>query len=434
MRWHVIAQVGADDFQPDIAQEEPRFTATIDKPGSEHSATQRLLAGVFREGFLPPEAAIDLVHLAVMVYTADLRVSRDYGHENWTREITLHFPVAEPDLWNASAPTLTQLLSFLTGDEWTVVFRKKVPAEDIEVGKSPLSIRDGACLFSGGLDSFVGAIDLLAAGANIAMVGHYGTKRDQAPVFDSLKSQYEAQMLPFWFHVMPPKMHKDQVVENTMRARSVLFLSLGAAVASAIAPGAPLYVPENGFISLNIPLTYARAGSHSTRTTHPHTIDLFRRLLAALGIDVALCTPYRFLTKGEMLRDCKDQSALKAGVHATMSCSSPQAGRFHKRPVGQHCGYCVPCIIRRASLHTVGLDSEMHHADVRDASIPANSAAGADRRAFLMAITRVQKMTPLEVTSELLSAGPIDSQEIDGLVALYRRGLAEVDVFLKSQP
>lgn len=433
MKWHVIAQVGPDDFQPAIPDEEPRFTATIDKSGGEHSVAQHLVAGVLKEGFVPPETAIDLVNLAAIVYTADLRVSRDYGAENWTRQIAVYLPVADPDLWNASALAVTRLLSFLTGDEWSIVFRKKAVMAEMEPGEGPLSTPDAVCLFSGGLDSFVGAIDLLAVGTTIAMVGHYGTKRDQAAVFDSLKPQYESQMLPLWFHLMPPKMHKEQMVENTMRARSMLFLSLGAAVASAIAPGVALYVPENGFISLNIPLTYGRAGSHSTRTTHPHTINLFRRLLAALKLDVPVVTPYRFLTKGEMLRDCKDQSALKAGVHATMSCSSPQAGRFHKRPVGQHCGYCVPCIIRRASLHAVGIDCEPHHADVRDDSIPANSAAGADKRAFLMAITRVQKMTPLEVTSELLSAGPVDSQEIDGLVALYRRGLAEVDVFLKSQ-
>ncbi|MBN9659133.1 MAG: hypothetical protein J0H49_13190 [Acidobacteria bacterium] len=139
MKWHVIAQVGADDYQPDIPPQEPRFTATIDKPGSEHSVKQQLLTGVFQEGLIPPEAAIDLIHLASMVYTADLRVSRDYGEENWTREISLHFPVADPDLWNASTPILTELLSFLTGDEWTVVFRKKVPQKETEAGESPLS-------------------------------------------------------------------------------------------------------------------------------------------------------------------------------------------------------------------------------------------------------------------------------------------------------
>lgn len=50
MKWHVIAQVGADDFEPVIVQGEPHFTATIDKPGSEHTMTQQLLVGFLRKG------------------------------------------------------------------------------------------------------------------------------------------------------------------------------------------------------------------------------------------------------------------------------------------------------------------------------------------------------------------------------------------------
>jgi 7-cyano-7-deazaguanine synthase in queuosine biosynthesis len=432
--WHVIAQIGNDDYQPVIPPEDARFVATIDKPGGEHSVTQHLLSEVFKEGLVPSEAAIDLVHLAAMVCTADVRIWRGYSEDAWTRNITLHFPVMQPALWNAAVPVLTELLSFLTGDEWDLQFRKKAPPDAIKVGESSLIQPQAACLFSGGLDSFVGAIDLLATGAHVALVGHYGNKRDQAPVFESLKPSYEHQMLPFWFYLVPPKMNKDQIVESTMRARSLLFLSLGTAVASAIAPNAPLYIPENGPISLNIPLTFGRAGTHSTRTTHPHTINLFRRLLSALGIDVVLCTPYRFLTKGEMLRDCKNQTALNAGVHSTISCSSPQAGRFFGRPVGQHCGYCVPCIIRRASLRVVGLDCEPHHVDVLDPSIEAKTAAGCDKRAFLMAIARVQKMTPLEIIAELLSAGPVDSDEIDDLAAVFRRGLDEVEHFMRGTP
>lgn len=373
------------------------------------------------------------MNLAAIVYTADLRVWRGYSDDAWTREITLHVPVAQPDLWRPAVPILTELLSFLTGDEWTVWFRQKVAGEEIDAAEPLLSQPEAVCLFSGGLDSFVGAIDLLATGMNVALVGHYGNKRDQAEVFEALKPMFEAQMLPFWFYLVPPKMNKGQTVESTMRARSMLFLSLGTAVASALGPGARLYIPENGPISLNVPLTFSRAGTHSTRTTHPHTINLFRQLLAALGINVALCRPYRFLTKGEMLRDCKDQAALKSAIHATISCSSPQAGRFHGRPVGQHCGYCVPCIIRRAALHVVGLDCEPHHMNVLDPTIQAKTAAGCDKRAFLMAITRMHRMSSLELIGELLSGGPVDSQEIDDLAAVFRRGLEEVERFLKSQ-
>ena len=432
MPWHVIAQIGPDDYLPELSTEEPRFIASIDKPGSQYSVTQQLLFKVLEEGLIPSETAMDLVHLAVIVYTADLRIWRGYSEDGWTREITLHVPVSQPGMWNDASPVLSELLSFLTGDHWTVLFRPKVPNTPMAQGEAPLPRPQVACLFSGGLDSFVGALDLLATGAHVALVGHYGTKRDQTSVFEALQGKYEPRMLPFWFYVLPPKAHKDQEVESTMRARSFLFLSLGTAVASALAPGAPLYVPENGFISLNIPLTFARAGTHSTRTTHPYTLDLFRRLLRMLGIDVVLKAPYRFVTKGEMLRDCKDQEILKTAVHNTISCSSPQAGRFHGRPVGQHCGYCVPCIIRRTALHAGGLDCEPCHLDVRDCSIEARTAAGADKRAFLMAITRVRQMTSLEITSEILSAGPVNAGEIDDLAAVFKRGLEEVDLFLKS--
>ena len=72
--------------------------------------------------------------------------------------------------------------------------------------------------------------------------------------------------------------------------------------------------------------------------------------------------------------------------------------------------------------------------DVLDASIEAKTAAGSDKRAFLMAIARVQKMTSLEIIGELLSAGPVDSDEIDDLAAVFKRGLDEVENFMKGKP
>jgi 7-cyano-7-deazaguanine synthase in queuosine biosynthesis len=365
-----------------------------------------------------------------------MRIWRGYnGDDAWSREISIHAPVTDVALWSKAAPRLTELLSFLTGDEWTVKFRNKIPSEPPAIGKHTDPKPDAVCLFSGGLDSFVGAIDLLAANHRLALVSHYGhTQREQIAAYEALKPKYEAQMLPLRFFLVPPRSSDEQIVESTMRARSILFLALGTCVASALPSGTPLYIPENGLISLNIPLTFGRAGTHSTRTTHPHTIDLYRQLLDALGIEVALHTPYRFMTKGEMLRNCQDQNVLKSGVHSTMSCSRPQAGRFHRRPVGQHCGYCVPCIIRRASLHSVGLDEEPRVRDVLSHEIRANEAAGYDKRAFLMAISRMKDMSPLEITSEILGAGPIDETELDGLTGVFTRGMDEVNRFWRQKP
>ena len=436
MSWHVIAQIGDDNYYPSLDANELQFVASLDKPAGNHAVANNLLWDVYKAGLSPSQVAIDLLHLATIVYTADLRIWRGYDSEDaWYREISIHVPVTDVALWTAAKQILNELLCFLTGDEWSVNFRQKVPSSDPTIGKAPDPPADTVCLFSGGLDSFVGAIDLLADGHRLALVGHYGhSQREQVAAYEALKPSYEMRMLPLWFFVVPPRVSKEQVVESTMRARSILFLALGTCIASALPEGTPLYIPENGLISLNVPLTFGRAGTHSTRTTHPHTIDLYRQLLSALGIKTPLRTPYRFATKGEMLRDCKDQETLKAGVHATLSCSRPQAGRFHKRPVGQHCGYCVPCIIRRASMHAVGLDEEQRVKDVLSREIKANEAAGYDKRAFLMAISRLKAMTPLQVISEIMSAGPIDVGELDGLTNVFKRGMAEVERFLRQKP
>jgi 7-cyano-7-deazaguanine synthase in queuosine biosynthesis len=433
MSWNVIAQIGGDDYSPPLDPKELRFVATIDKPGV-HGIADNLLVDVFKAGLRPSQTAVDLLHMAAIAYTADLRIWRRYnGEDGWSREIAIHALVTDVALWNNAGPTLVELLSFLTGDEWQVAFRCKSVSKEPSLGKLTEPLPDGVCLFSGGLDSFVGAIDLLAAGRRLALVGHYGhSQREQIAAYEALKPIYEAQTLPLWFFVVPPRASEEQVVESTMRARSLLFLALGTCVASALPAGAPLYVPENGPISLNVPLTFGRAGTHSTRTTHPHTIELYRKLLEALGINVVLRTPYRFMTKGEMLKNCKNQEILKSGIHSTMSCSRPQAGRFHKRPVGQHCGYCVPCIIRRASLYSVGLDAEARNTDVLSPHIRPNTAQGFDKRAFLMAIARLKDMTPLQVTSEVMSAGPVDVSELDGLTAVFTRGMEEVDRFLRQ--
>lgn len=91
--------------------------------------------------------------------------------------------------------------------------------------------------------------------------------------------------------------------ETTTRGRSVLFLALGVAVASGLGP-ARLLVPENGFISLNVPLTPPRSGSFSTRTTHPHLIALLRDLLNELQLPVALSQ------KGVGIRISRDKRRL----------------------------------------------------------------------------------------------------------------------------
>jgi hypothetical protein len=216
----------------------------------------------------------------------------------------------------------------------------------------------------------------------------------------------------------------ERASEITTRGRSILFLGLGIAVADGL-KGERLVVPENGLISLNVPLTNSRLGSLSTRTTHPCLMKLFRELLASIGVDVSVDLPYRFHTKGEMLGKCANPRLVEPGLAATVSCSHPGAARFAGRSPNVHCGYCVPCLVRRAAAASTGLsDPTDYIAD--DLSRPLGGDRGSDLRALSMALDRYAKEPP--ELMDVLVSGPLpgSDEELGAYLDVFRRGLDEV--------
>ena len=57
-----------------------------------------------------------------------------------------------------------------------------------------------------------------------------------------------------------------------------------------------LFVPENGYISLNMPLDPLRAGSLSTKTTHPVYMKSMQEIWNDVGIDIDFVLPYKYKT------------------------------------------------------------------------------------------------------------------------------------------
>jgi hypothetical protein len=220
------------------------------------------------------------------------------------------------------------------------------------------------------------------------------------------------------------------VAEKSQRGRSFLFLGLGTLVATAVGPSTTLIVPENGFISLNVPLTSGRLGSWSTRTTHPHSIALFRRILSIVGIDVRVETPYRFKTKGSLLAECGDRELLARYVHKTNSCGHPNEMNPRDGRREPQCGYCVPCIIRRAALHAAQLPDNEYRYDVHTERDQLTEVTLSDLRAFEIAIARARARAPS--VTDVLRAGPLDAMphEVGDYIGVYRAGLDEVSRFL----
>lgn len=436
MNWQLICRVGgADDFAPAIG-DSPRLSVRFDESLQSAQVNNDVLRLLLSKGLQINDTVFDLLQLAMVVYYADLRIDRIFAADRWTRQITVHLSVADVALWEGISPSLVKLLNFLTGDVWGIRFRNREPLVEIELenpNPNPPSI---VALFSGGLDSFVGAIDLLEEfDGKIGLVGQHGNgpsiNPSQTRSLTVLSDRYPNRPDRFGFYVQPTKPGKKRAYENTMRARSILFLALGTAVANACGEGTPLYVPENGLISLNVPLSHARTGSFSTRTTHPYFISLFRELLNGINIPVPVHLPYKFITKGEMLQQARNQDALSTGLGQTLSCARPDAGRYQGRPPG-HCGYCVPCIIRLSSMKAAGFDTNGGaYLDIVNEEVAPASPQGNDRRAFEIAIERTKEMSSLRLAGEVLQSGPIPHHEIQDYAGVYKRGLDEVAEFLK---
>lgn len=392
-------------------------------------------------GLQPSERALDLAILAAAVTAADTRIERLVESQDaWTREIELCMPVLEPEMWTQAAPLLTRTLNFLTGDRWTLTFRARsrsvrslIPPITALLAEKPSSV----CLFSGGLDSFIGAIDLLAEGEKVLLISHYWdsvTSKHQGICLEALSTRFPNAD----FHTIQARVGfatgtvEGSWGENTLRGRSFLFFSLAALAADAIGGDITIHVPENGLISLNVPLDPLRLGSLSTRTTHPYYMSRFNELLAQLGFGSNLHNAYRHLTKGEMVAGCADQDFLREQAKNTISCSSPAKARFSQdedRRQAKNCGHCVPCLIRRAAL-VRGFDeddTEYQLEDLEAQVLDSSSAKGEHIRSFQLAISKLRNK-PGRAKFDIHKPGPLIDfpDDWDHYEAVYRDGLEEV--------
>ena len=403
----------------------------------------QILDQLMQRGMYPSETAIDLAILAATVTAADTRISRkDDAQDSWTREIDLYLPVSDVDLWSDNAQLIERLLRFQTGDLWRVSFRARQKGMKSLIERPPKLVGttlDMVCLFSGGLDSFVGAIDLLENGKSPIFVSHYkdASTKSQEVCAARLGKQYG----DFGPRHVRANVSFDKSdlpglgTETTTRGRSFIFFALAALAADAIDGTTPIYVPENGLISLNVPLDPLRLGAWSTRTTHPFYMARWQKLLNNLGIGAQLLNPYRFKTKGESLSGCANSTFIAKNYDITISCSSITKGRWKKLPPG-HCGYCTPCLIRRASIKTAfGKDATTYSIPSLHAHpLNAREAESTDVRAIQMMHRRLCK-NPGLTTVLIYKTGPLDdysAAEISDYADVFKRGIGEVGALLEE--
>jgi hypothetical protein len=322
-----------------------------------------------------PQPNIEFVRVAVGVYAADRTAPRG---STWSqRQIGLRIPVWDPDRWTAVSLELAALLGFLSGDLWQLEFvRANTPRDRSPMPRAPRVQR--VVLLSGGSDSLCGALLSRAelGDAPQALVSHYSSNH-VSPIQRALLDSIERVVPggPLYHHQVRLLRRSHQPLsglpfrnEYSTRTRSLLFIALGLAVASI--DGVPLWMPENGFASLNPPLSPERRGSLSTRTTHPSFLSGLSTLLDSIAVHGEISNPFTQLTKGEVFQNVArllgDEEASRL---LSMSHSCGHTGAWTKGfPAAEQCGVCFGCIVRRAGFLAAGLTDHTRYISDRVAS------------------------------------------------------------------
>ena len=372
---------------------------------------------VKRQKIIIDPIAWDFLSISLSVIAADSILQRSASPDGWTRKIHLTIAVNDINLWKNQQNSIQSILNFLTTDIWKITFEKDgepPPANTDSIAGKEKAV----ALLSGGLDSLIGIIDLVNQGKKVLAVSQIvrGEKEKQIEFFKKTGGSRHFQFT---------NSQKNRVgqTENSQRARSLLFIAYGILSACSLSRyrdgnNVDLYICENGFISINPPLTSARIGSLSTRTTHPIYFSYLNLLLNNLGIRVNLRNPYQMKTKGEMLVNCRDQNLVSSLAHQSTSCGT------YLRHGYKHCGRCIPCLIRRAAFKkwdkidrtdykykNLGLDDKQH-------------ANFDDVRSIAMAIEQVKSRGISSLLSTSLMSPLIDNPiQFEDVV---HRGLLEV--------
>lgn len=319
-----------------------------------------------------PDRALDLLELAALIYGVDAAVSRGGPADArmgalWHRRFHVDVPVRDLAFWQAAVTVnaLQETLMFLSSDRFSFTFTSKT-APDAEntryfdFGADGGWQADRVLMFSGGLDSFAGALEEIAEqGARVALISHASSSKI-APVQRNLTAALTDRFGPDACRHVPVRiqMKGRSTREGTHRTRSFLFAALGAITAQAFARDRVSF-HENGVVSLNLPPVGNVLGTRATRTTHPQTLTRFTDFYSrAFPGGMRIDNPFFWRTKTDVV-----QTVARLGMATQIAHTRSCADVHNQTKQHLHCGRCSQCIDRRFAVLAAGLE----HADPAEA-------------------------------------------------------------------
>jgi 7-cyano-7-deazaguanine synthase in queuosine biosynthesis len=384
---------------------------------------------------------LDLLGFAAVVYAADLAVKRS-EREEFVRSIRLDVAVVNLAAFNAVRQKLQRTLRVLSCDNWVLNFTAATGAP--EANRKWPKATGTTLLFSGGLDSFAAACELLRKGEETYLVSHVTHNRpvanSQAELVDEIDKHFKTKTDHVQLMVSS-RQHKDWSFpqdadrEETQRTRSFLFVVLAAIAARLNGSRRLLVMAENGQFAVHLPLTAARVGAFSTHTAHPEFLASMQELLREMLLcpDLTLDNPFVHKTKAEVVELIP--AKLRPSIEKSISCW------MTSRLVGKtHCGECVPCISRRLALETNGVSLDEYKRDIFRENVGVLAPDDNGKRNLIDLLEFIAHFDgPRSITdeNELSFAFPeLFNRFVDRTkaIAMYRRFAKSATGVLKSYP
>lgn len=312
--------------------------------------------------------ANDLLSIACYCLAADQRINRgsrqiDIHRRKWRRRFTMVVPVSSPKLWARPDVTaaLREALGFATEDDWSFTFVKLPPAivrQTLFGKETDRGLRgnpDCVVLFSGGMDSLCATVEAMADRGQrplaLSFRSAHQVSHNQTELVAALRQRFPAWHLP---HIgFSAQRRGGPEPDPAQRSRAFLLAALGCAVAESLGIET-VVLADNGYVSINPPISGELAGALASRGTHPTLLRLVTRLVRLLFTQpITVVNPLADQTRAEALETLKRHRCQDL-ISSTLTCGKFRSPR--QSGAVPHCGTCSQCVDRRFAVIRAGLE------------------------------------------------------------------------------
>ncbi len=365
-----------------------------------------------------PDRIKDLLEIAGYVYAADRMIGRGSNdsleYHSWSRTLDFFIKVRDADFWSEPeiSRSLSEALTFVSGDmSYSFKFlpgggdvgqKSLYDHESFSLNKKENSIIG---LFSGGLDSLAGALEILTqTDKNLILVSHRsnstGVSKIQKGIFKSLSQDFPGRIQYFPFFC---NLHGERAIEETQRTRIFLYTAIAYSL-STLASEKDIYVFENGVTSLNFSKRADLINARASRTTHPKTLRLLEEFYSLVGGELRpIVHPFLYNTKTDIFNKIKIADKVSY-INSTISCTKTFL-RFENNTQATHCGGCSQCVDRRLAAFAAGLQDfdAIYDTDISRDPI-TNPESRTHVHDYIRAIVKYNDLTDMNFQHEMLAS------------------------------